>query len=77
MKPHRFLDGGKTETSTLLFAHDVERAQKSLLEGFIEESEDRQVQMIKKKRNEFLAYIIKDMAEDLKMEQKISLEFMN
>ena len=41
MKPHRFLDGGKTETSTLLFAHDVERAQKSLLEGFIEESEDR------------------------------------
>ena len=68
VKPQRILKNGQAEASILLFAHDAKRASNRLLESYKEEHEQKKAKMLKKKHEDFLAFVIRDMFSDFQTE---------
>ena len=65
-KPQRVLNDGMTEASTLLFAHDAKTATETLFGEYKEEYDRHKAELLQKKHDDFIAYVIKDwMAEML------------
>lgn len=57
------------EASALLFAHDSEAAEDSILDTLEHDQNRRKAKLLKKKHNEFVGYVIKDWIEEMQMEQ--------
>ena len=68
MKPPKILKDGRTEASALLFAHDAQRAQDNLVEHYKEVHARKQALELKKKHDNFINFVIKDMIAEMRTE---------
>ena len=77
MKPQKIFENGKTEASTLLFAHDGKRATEILRQSYFDDEETRHTEIMDKKHKEFIDFVIKDLANEIATESAVTLEFMD